>query len=1308
MAAVFTGTGLGLFNSSFTQLGGASGGSGRLGQSNSRYYVNLATGNLVLQDIDETILTRGLPVSMLRTYNSQGTVAGQGQDGWMSAFDRRVGNLSGTVNTAGSTVTRYLGDGSEVVYAWDETRYAYVSSVGDGMHDIITASGANGPWSWQDGNTQHIDTYDATGRLTTIRDAKSGASYSLLYDEHDRLFGVVSDIAMGGAADGDGLFFAYEGDTQRLLGVVSRENGVAKGQVWYGYDAHGRLSSVTTDLRPDASPTDINLTTMRVTLPTAVNDNIWNETSASNNDGLLFRTVYTYQDIPGEESLRIAQVKHSDGSRLSIEYDNDKVSRVVVGDGNGQGHAIEYAYGAVSGDYQSVIVRDQGRVDRNWTYVFNIHTNQLSWIESPQVDGLSDVTSYAYDTQGNVTQVRTTRGAAVVSQTDYAHDSYGNVVREWDLHGNRIDREYVGGDLAIEVRYTGTDPDGASGGLDPDMSTAQVTRYTYDGLGRLTFSVNALGEVTQYLYGNFSSGAGIGLLASTRRFIGATYNVSALSATTRLEHWQLQSWTNGKLAQTERTDYRYDAMGRLQEKREYAQVAQTFGSGLMTGDGVLDASTNITRYTYDAQGLLRQQITQRGTGRALGAGTPEATSEIVDYVYDGMGRLLSSLKRSGATAEMPDPRDMTPANQTAYADWLAANEATTVLTTWTYLDSGNSIKVVSDTGMTRTEVRNAAGMLVAVTEADAPSSPMATRTTERKYDTAGRLVAEQDAGGGRRYFIYDEKGRLSATIDATGAVTQTLYDGADRVVEVRAYANRVTPLSDWWTGTPPTRLWRSDTAGTPLSTDLVVAVDATRDMVTQKTYDAAGRVSAETVVGADASQTRKTTYTYDAADRLLQVSVTDGAGTTATARTTRYLYDKADRRIAQVDLRADEQGYVTEFVYDLAGRVVKTIRYADTTTNPAATTLADLKQSIEADANDQITRMFYDGLGNLVGSLDAEGYLTEFVYDEALNQRAVKAYERKLTGLAGNESLSTLRASATAGYAPETGFRKTQRQFNALGQLETELNHEGTVTRYTYDEAGRLVRTESAFGASEVRTNNLRYDVFGNVIGEIDGEGVRKAMELLTGGLPLDHASLSSATLDAVYAQYGVRHSYDLLGRRIESTDAQGNKTWTFHDSEGRVTFVVRGQRDEANVLNARAEITETRYDALGRVIDTIAYGGALTVPVPGSRASVQSVLTTLVAVGATNSRIELSYDRRGLLTERKVWGDGDARDVTRYGYNAFGELVTQQDMEADTFTARRTMSWTYDARGQSTGMTQSGGGLSRSTSTTYDAFGRA
>ena len=62
MVAVVAGTGLGLFNTSFTQLGGASGGSPTVGQSGERHYVNLANGNLVLQDVDETILTRGLPV----------------------------------------------------------------------------------------------------------------------------------------------------------------------------------------------------------------------------------------------------------------------------------------------------------------------------------------------------------------------------------------------------------------------------------------------------------------------------------------------------------------------------------------------------------------------------------------------------------------------------------------------------------------------------------------------------------------------------------------------------------------------------------------------------------------------------------------------------------------------------------------------------------------------------------------------------------------------------------------------------------------------------------------------------------------------------------------------------------------------------------------------------------------------------------------------------------------------------------------------------------------------------------------------
>lgn len=1296
MAAVFTGTGLGLFNSSFTQLGGASGGSGLFGQRRTGQYVNVATGNLVLQDLDESLLVRGMNAGFLRTYNSRGTVTGAGQDGWVTGFERNIALGTGTFNQSGSTMLRNAGDGTLQTFRWVSNN-TYRSTDGDGADDTLTWDADARQWTYLEGSSRREELYadhaHATlqGRLVRIRDLKSDGStpaqFDVVYNADNRVSEVCST---DGAAVGsnDAILFAYSETTGRLISVSTRENGVLKSQVRYGYDDVGRLSWVETDLTPDIST-----------------DNVWDGATAANNDGKRFRTNYAY--VSGDANdLRIASVVTSDGQKVSFTYDlggaGERVQTVTRGDASdGSAQTITFVYGADSTDVIEGAVGGGGRI---WTYQYDAN-GQLTAVLEPQVNGLRQRTGYTYDTSGNVTRITVSGDAAnavTTTQLDtvFAYDTRGNRTLQRDRLGNTVVWTYTANDqVETETRYTSADVDG----LDPAHigttnlpSGALTTTYVYDGQNRLRFVVNAAGEVRELAYA--TSGNGIGQVATERSYLGAVY-------TGTIDESSLNAWaTNAtamRRASSELTAYSYDAKGRLSQTVKYATVSND-----VNGNGVFDASSSLLNFSYDAQGLLRQQITLHGASRTTGGGAP-ADSEVIDYLYDGMGRLLSVLKRNVSTAPMPDFSN--PDNATAFTNWLAANDPSTVLTHYAYVDSSNQVRVTFDAGMVRTEARNKAGLILSISEANAASGATVTRVSRNYYDGNGRLRASEDAAGGRSYVFYDDAGRISATVDATGAVTQLIYDNVGRLVQTVVHATRVD-TSSWLSGSVVTKsaLVFASTSPALTAAQAWVPTDATRDMVTQKAYDVAGRVSTETVVGADASQTRRTTYTYDAADRLLQVSVTDGAGTTATARTTRHLYDKADRKIAQVDVQANGQAYVTEFVYDLAGRVVKTIRYADATTNPAATTLADLKQSIDADANDQITRMFYDGRGNLVGSLDAEGYLTEFVYDEALNQRAVKAYERKLTGLTGNESLSTLRASATVGYAPETGFRKTQRQFNALGQLETELNHEGTVTRYTYDEAGRLVRTESAFGATEVRTNNLRYDVFGNVIGEIDGQGVKQAMDLLTGGKTLDDTTLSQATLDAVYAQYGVRHSYDLLGRRIESTDAQGNKIWTFHDGEGRVTFVVRGQRDEANVLNARAEVTETRYDALGRVIDTIAYGGTLTVPVPGSRASVQSVLTTLVAVGATDSRIELSYDRRGLLIERKVWGDGNARDVTRYGYNAFGELVTQQDMEADGTTARRTTAWTYDARGQATAMTQSGGGLSRTTLTTYDAFGRA
>jgi YD repeat-containing protein len=308
----------------------------------------------------------------------------------------------------------------------------------------------------------------------------------------------------------------------------------------------------------------------------------------------------------------------------------------------------------------------------------------------------------------------------------------------------------------------------------------------------------------------------------------------------------------------------------------------------------------------------------------------------------------------------------------------------------------------------------------------------------------------------------------------------------------------------------------------------------------------------------------------------------------------RYFHDEAGRQVGVLDA----EGYLTETQYDQAGRVLSLTRYASA--SPAAYratgTLAQLRPG--TTGQDQTTRYFHDGRGQLVGVLDAQGYLTEYVIDETWSVRAERRYATAVVSTAG-DTLSSLRAQAGT-------YQQVRKLYDGQGRLSIESNAEGTQTRYTYDAAGRLVKTETAHGTSEVREGHRRYNAFGELIGEISGEG---ALQLLPG--------MSEAQLDAIYAQYGVRHSYDVLGRRIESIDAAGNKTWYFHDSAGRLTFTVKGVADEVGLQNARGEVTETRYTAFGDVADTIAYTGRLTIPVPGSRASAANAISTLAYAAA-------------------------------------------------------------------------------------------
>lgn len=1205
MVAVFTGNGLGLFNSSISQLGKAFGGSGQIGQGRHSQYVNVATGNLLMQGQDEVLYARGLLVEQVRTYNSLGLPSETGVDCWIFGFDATVKKLSGGgINQAGSTVERTLGDGSRVVYTYDVQAQAYVSPIGDGAHDRIVYQdlGDNeARWTWTEGSSLRQEVYDTkpTGRLLAIRDLKTGAENNLEYDSSERLSRVVTQ-------NGDALVFGYVGNSAQVTALTTLENGVEYSQVRYGYDQSGRLITVEIDLTP-GSWTDNDLDT-----------------------ALSFVTTYEYDADSTRMSRRKTRgVTQSDGNEVSYTYYADgRIHTVTTGSTeDGSAATLTYVYDLAN---RSTDVIDEG--GRTWTYQYDT-AGQLTQVLSPAVDGQRQITSYTYDAEGNVTRITDALNQATV----FEYDASGDLLLQRDAAGNTVRRTYgASHQVLTETAYTVADPDGVGSG---QPTGALVTRYVYDERDRVAFRIDPQGAVCQYQYDSLT-----GLVSSKLEYFQHRYPVAGLAEAQVPTRPEMQSWLDangiGAMAPAGvttpmalgRTDFSYDARGLLTRTVAYANVDAN-------GAGVLDEGAGVTAHVYDAQGQLRQQITYRGGDRTV--------AETASYTYDGLGRLLNSTDATGAN------------------------------TTWVYQDGLQRIQTHFANGLLRTEAYDKAGRTLSVTESAA--STTATRSTYHYYDGDARLRAKQDANGARHYFFYDDKGRVEAEVDVTGAVVEYSYDALDRVVQTTRYATLAN-----------TTTWLSNGTVVPQRIAEVRPATTAEDRVIRNTYDAAGRLSTEI----DAIGTT-TTYTYDGAGRLIKQRTADAANTAATARQERYFYDDAGHRIGKLDA----EGYLTEWKYDAAGRSTRERSYRHSVYLQGKT--ANIIESGSFNellpgnpwddiAYSEISNYFYDGQGRLVAEVKPNGWATEYVYDNSNNRISELAYsisfgQLPLTGL---NNLSDLKAYQDA-RLPGTNWRneksETRRSFDPNGRLLLERNAEGTVTRYTYDVVGNLIRTEAAADTTEVRENNRRYDVFGNLTGELGGEG---SARLLPG--------MTESQKDAIYAQWGTRHSYDALNRRVESIDAHGNKTWYFYDASGRLTHTVKGI--EVNgAKNVQGEVQQAAYNAFGDQVDSIGYVNRIdTAQLATLAQAIQQILDPQRDV-----HTQRTYDSRGLLAAR-IDGEGL---TSRWSYNAFGEASREE--RAISSNASWTVDHVYDRRGDLIRSVHDAAGINRILAFAYDNLRR-
>lgn len=1258
MVAIITGNGAGIENSSANVLGGnGQVGSASLGRSGESVYVNAATGNLVITDVDEMLVGRGPDAVVSRTYNSLGAVwDGDNGDPWRAGVYRRVTGLTGTVNTAGSTITRTDWDGSEVVYTWVDDylgtgQDAYVATDGSGAYDTLTYNSSINRWTWTDSDTGTFETYDGNNGGRII----SRGVNATIYQTYNYTGSLLTKVLNSGGTDYTLLVYGSGADANRLQYLETHVGAAITTRTYYDYDTLGRLSQVIVNL----DPTDNSETT-----------------------GTNYVTTYTYVDT----SNRISSITQSDGTLLEFTYFTDGTGRVETFKQTIAGSTTRTTTFAYLPNRVTTVTDQLGQVTR---LTYDASNNLLSvTLPSPGGNEPGPAMTFTYNANGDVTSV-TSAGNRVV----YEYDGHGNRKLERDSLGNTVTREFSAtNDVLTETRWAGVDPDGAGSG---QPTAPMTTRFAYDSARNLRFVVDAEGRVTEYGYSAYRE------RTSEFRHGSNLYSLAGLTPTDPISEPTLTSWASGLADKSsgQRTETVYDIRG---------NVSWTISYEKLLASGAFDTSSVRSRviYGYGPGGeLLSRQI----------EGSTAAT-----YLYDGLNRIRSSTDANGITTTI-GYNDASGTTTVSLANGLvqvssydragnlisfaeSGTGVTDTTTTYKYDVLGRLRLVAAPKIASETTTRytgyyfyDADGRKVAEIDGDGS-------VTEFRYDSAGRITSTTsyatlltttqlgslvDANGNPsavtfaqvrpsttnvnnrwNWTFYDPAGRVIRTIDGTGAVTVFEYDAASRLLSSTELATRmsgtaVTALRD---ATLANNLLTSPTTTAPwtLANATLVATTAingtnayTLDVTTAGTAATASTSGQPVTVAKGDTASFTITLKAGTATSAILSLIGSVTGTGNAAHSTAQIVSGPGSLLQSSGaFQVTGLGSTPTII-----RITRTFATTPTTetfsakvqvgltSTPAATDTIVISNPIvwaapalpAADsANDRSVRNFYDASGRLIGMIDAEGYVSKIEYDKAGRKTHTIARDTKPTVTTGD--FGTI---FTSGATAQTVYHHDWWVYDARGFLRATVDSEGTLTRFTYTAAG-YVSQQTSGQKLDVATLIATAPTFTTLPNAGANEVLSVASWTYDGwGKPLTEVvTLTGSTTTTT------RYVYDSVGNLISTTTQFG-------------------------AVDARTY--SHRYDTQGRLIGELSAAGSVALAALGSSPSESAVNGVYAQYGWTYTYD--SADRLIARTGPAGTAVGATGAKTVYYYNADDSLAYEIN------TAGEVTEYRYDALGQQTSL---------------------
>ncbi|MHB1361440.1 MAG: DUF6531 domain-containing protein [Thermoleophilia bacterium] len=1168
--------------------------------------INTSTGAYVYNHSDVKVPTKGVPLEFERTYNSNDQSDGDLGFGWSYNWQASANPL------ANGNVVILRGDGRQDLFTLNSDG-SY--SPPAGRHDTLVKN-PDGTYKLT-GQDQVTDTFNSSNQLVAVT-AENGQTTTLAYNANKQLTTVTEPTGRTLALSyntsnrisqitdpaGNHISFAYS--TAGDLTQATDQNG---GVTSFAYDSFHHITSVT-DPNGHASANNTYDAQGRVVAQTDADGKLLSFAYDSVNN----KTIMTRQMDPNDASKDEVTVFYYDSLyrlvRETDPYGKDTLytydaagNRDTVTDRKGTVTKQNFdAYGNVTDIYKAYGAPEQ----QHTSYTYNAKNHPLT-----KTNARGYTTSYTYDSSGSfLTQVaypQVTSYSGVLSSyaESFTYNADGTKASFTDKNGNVTSYGYdSNGNLTQENRNTNR------------SSQDQVTlTYAYDALGRKTSAVDGNGHTTTFQYDN------LGHLRYVVKQVTDPVTGQMVTATTENQYDAAGNRTKVIDPEGKATSYAFTPMNRLSQITDaklniiqYTYDAAGNKTGTKDRNGnwtyasfdknnhmvsATDPENNTTTYAYDEEGNQTSVTDPLGRttsktydriGRVTTFTDPDegGATRTTSYAYDAADNLTSTT----------DPLSHTATN--AYDELGRLKQVTDPLgnSVYTAYDGlGNKVKTRDAKGSETVFAFSPNNFLITVTD---PAGGV----TNYAYDKNGNRTQQTDANGNNTLYAYDELDRLkeekvdagggsylldrSYTYDKAGhQLTDTTADGTitstyDSVYNLTGVTDRQGATYSYTYDANQSQLTAiSNATGKTVSFsysprgELSQATDANNGSESYS-YDPVGNLAQrqDTV----ANQNFTTSYAYTPRDQLK--TVTKGTDTTS------YTFDPA-RNLAT---KSYGNGISTSYSYDADNRL----------TSMQATKGGQSLESFSQayDANSNVTSLTepagtdsytYDSLNRLTNENLAAYGSVSYTYDKTGNRTTLTepapsggpalalsitrtywaTYSDWLNHLLSIDYKVTDNGPGTAFNTRVTGATATNGVYLtssvpvSLGNINQGGNAPFTFKYYipsgvTSFSATVYSTCNDSVGASyyfPVKRSTYSYNQASQLTSLYNGQGTTISYSYNGGGAltqksdgtsttSLSYNGLDKLTQVATPATT-VNYSYDALGRRISRT--QGGSTANYH-----------------------------------------------------------------------------------------------------------------------------------------------------------------